>query len=161
MRFIRILIRLNLLFLLLANSSLFAQEKVTFLFFNDFHSQNYPFREDAEVEVINEIGARIGDRILIDIKTSAFLKATFLLYVFPIIGLTVGAMLGVKVSEHFGYDASVCSAAIGFAAFFLTVAIVRIEGNRMGRQKAYRPQIVKILPPLTSPPADLRNHCPV
>lgn len=118
-------------------------------------------REDAEVEVINEIGARIGDRILIDIKTSAFLKATFLLYVFPIIGLTVGAMLGVKVSEHFGYDASVCSAAIGFAAFFLTVAIVRIEGNRMGRQKAYRPQIVKILPPLASPPADLQNRCPV
>jgi len=118
-------------------------------------------REDAEVEVINEIGARIGDRILIDIKTSAFLKATFLLYVFPIIGLTIGAMLGVKVSEHFGYDASVCSAAIGFAAFFLTVAIVRIEGNRMGRQKAYRPQIIKILPPLASPPADLQNRCPV
>jgi sigma-E factor negative regulatory protein RseC len=118
-------------------------------------------REDAEVEVINEIGARIGDRILIDIKTSAFLKATFLLYVFPIIGLTIGAMLGVKVSEHFGYDASVCSATIGFAAFFLTVAIVRIEGNRMGRQKAYRPQIIKILPPLASPPADLQNRCPV
>ncbi len=118
-------------------------------------------REDAEVEVINEIGARLGDRILIDIKTSAFLKATFLLYVFPIIGLTVGAMLGVKVSEHFGYDASVCSALLGFAAFFLTVAIVRIEGNRMGRQRAYRPKIVKILPPLGSPPADLQNRCPV
>ena len=118
-------------------------------------------REDAEVEVINEVGAKIGDRILIDIKTSAFLKATFLLYVFPIIGLTVGAMLGVQIADRYGYDASACSAALGFAAFFLTVAVVRIQGNRMGRQRAYRPQIVKVLPPLASPPVNLQDQCPV
>ena len=118
-------------------------------------------REEAEVEVINAVGAKIGDRILIDIKTSAFLKATFLLYVFPIIGLTVGAMLGVQVAGRYGYDASACSAALGFAAFFLTVAVVRIQGNRMGRQRAYQPQIIKILPPLTTPPVNLQDNCPV
>ena len=74
--------------------------------------------EDAEVEVLNEVGARIGDRILIDIKTSAFLKATFLLYVFPIIGLTAGAMLGGQFADYYAYDASACSAAFGFGAFF-------------------------------------------
>ncbi len=118
-------------------------------------------RQDTEVEVINEVGAKVGDRILIDIKTSAFLKATFLLYVFPIIGLMAGAMLGVQLAEHYAYDPSACSAAFGFAAFFLTVAIVRIQGNRMGRQRAYRPQILKVLPPLPGAPVDLQDQCPV
>ena len=42
-------------------------------------------RPDSEVEVINEVGARVGDRILIDFKTSAFLKVTFMLYIFPLL----------------------------------------------------------------------------
>ena len=118
-------------------------------------------REDTEVEAINEVGARIGDRILIDIKTSAFLKATFLLYIFPIIGLTAGAMLGVHLAEQYGYDPSACSAAFGFAAFFLSVAFVRVKGNQMGRQRAYRPKIIKVLPPLGKVPVDLQEQCPV
>ena len=103
----------------------------------------------------------VGDRILIDIKTSAFLKATFLLYVLPIIGLTAGAMLGLPVAERYGYDGSACSAALGFGAFFLTVAFVRLKGNRMGRERVYRPQIVKILPPAPPTPTDLREQCSV
>jgi sigma-E factor negative regulatory protein RseC len=119
-------------------------------------------REDTEVEVLNEVGAKIGDRILIDIKTSAFLKATFLLYVFPIIGLLAGSLLGVQAAEYYGYDSSACSALIGFAAFFLTVAVVRVKGNRMGQDKAYRPRIVRILPPLPAEtPVKLQEQCPV
>lgn len=118
-------------------------------------------REEAEVEAINEIGARIGDRILLDIKTSAFLKATFLLYVLPVIGLTIGAMGGLPVAERFGYDPSVCSAVFGFGAFFLTVAFVRVKGNRMGNERAYRPQIVKVLPPAPPAPADFQDGCSV
>ena len=118
-------------------------------------------REDAEVEVINEIGARVGDRILIDIKTSAFLKATFLLYVFPIIGLLAGALLGVQAAGYYGYDSSACSALFGFAAFFLTAAFVRIQGNRMGQDRAYRPQIIRVLPPLPPKAVEVQDRCPV
>lgn len=118
-------------------------------------------REDTEVEAINEVGARVGDRILIDIKTSAFLKATFLLYILPVIGLTAGAMLGMPVAEASGLDGSACSALFGFGAFFLTVAFVRVKGNRMGRQRAYRPQIIKILPPLPKAAVPEQECCPV
>lgn len=56
MRVLRILAVVNLFIFLFANSFLFADEKITFLFFNDFHSQNYPFREDAEVEMSPMVG---------------------------------------------------------------------------------------------------------
>ena len=38
-----------------------------------------------EVEAINAADARVGDRIQVVIGTGAMLKATFLLYLFPII----------------------------------------------------------------------------
>ena len=109
-------------------------------------------RPDSEVEVVNEVGAKVGDRIIIDFKTSAFLKVTFMLYIFPIICLTLGAMLGLKFAEAYGYDPSVCSALLGFAAFFVSVFVIRAAGQRMATQKSYRPQITKILPPVSSFP---------
>jgi sigma-E factor negative regulatory protein RseC len=116
-------------------------------------------RPDTEVEVINEVGAKVGDRILIDFKTSAFLKVTFLLYIFPIICLTLGAMFGLQVAADYDYDESVCSAVLGFAAFFASVAVIRVAGRKMAANKRYRPQITKVLSPVTrfNPP----SHCQV
>ena len=75
--------------------------------------------------------------------------------------VTAGAMLGVQFAEHYAYDASACSAVLGFGAFFLTVCVVRIVGNRMGREKAYRPKIVKVLLPTAPVTVDMRDRCPV
>ena len=112
-------------------------------------------RPDAEVEVINEVGAQVGDRILIDFKTSAFLKITFLLYVFPIICLTLGAMLGLQVADDYAYDPSACSAVLGFVGFFISVAIIRVIGRKIATQRNYRPQITEVLPPVArfAPPS--------
>jgi sigma-E factor negative regulatory protein RseC len=116
-------------------------------------------RPDAEVEVINAVGAKVGDRILIDFKTSAFLKVTFMLYIFPIICLTLGAMLGLQVAADYGYDESVSSAVLGFIGFFISVAIIRVAGRKMATKENYRPQITKVLPRVASfnPP----SHCEV
>ena len=107
-------------------------------------------RPDSEVEVINEVGARVGDRILIDFKTSAFLKVTFMLYIFPIICLTLGAMLGLQVAADYGYDESACSALLGFAGFFISVFIIRAAGRKMATHRNYRPQMTKVLPPVAT-----------
>jgi sigma-E factor negative regulatory protein RseC len=116
-------------------------------------------RPDAEVEVINTVGAKVGDRILIDFKTSAFLKVTFMLYIFPIICLTLGAVLGLEVAADYGYDESASSAVLGFVGFFISVAIIRVAGRKMAAKEKYRPQITKVLPPVASfsPP----SHCEV
>ena len=112
-------------------------------------------RTDSEVEVINAVGAKVGDRILIDFKTSAFLKVTFMLYIFPVICLTLGAMLGLQVAADYGYDSSASSAILGFAGFFASVGIIRVAGRKMATKKNFRPQITKVLPPVArfTPPS--------
>ncbi len=50
----------------------------------------------AEVPVLNPIGAGIGDRIVLKMDSSRLLKATFLVYMFPILMLILGAGAGAK-----------------------------------------------------------------
>jgi hypothetical protein len=59
-----------------------------------------------EVEAINTARARVGDRIVLNIQTGSLLKATFLLYVFPILAMIAGAVLGQTVAGMRGSDPS-------------------------------------------------------
>ncbi len=46
-----------------------------------------------EISVINKIGAKVGDKVLIETKTSKVLFVSFLLYILPVILLILGAVI--------------------------------------------------------------------
>lgn len=46
-----------------------------------------------EISVINKIGANVGDKVLIETKTSKVLFASFLLYILPVFMLIIGAVV--------------------------------------------------------------------
>lgn len=52
----RLFLTLLLLLKLIAFANAPGQEKVVFLFYNDFHSQNLPFQEDAESTISPQVG---------------------------------------------------------------------------------------------------------
>lgn len=101
--------------------------------------------EDMSVEAMNPAGARVGDRVLISIKTTSFLKVTLLLYALPVAALIAGAALGHNYGPRLGIDASVLSALAGFGAFVASLIFVKFKGNRMAADDAYRPKIVRTL----------------
>jgi sigma-E factor negative regulatory protein RseC len=100
---------------------------------------------DMEVKAINEAGAVAGDRILLLFETSSLLKATFLLYVFPILLLIVGAVIGQEIAPHIDFNPSGLSALMGFSFFFAAVLVIKARANKMALKKEYRPKVVKIL----------------
>jgi sigma-E factor negative regulatory protein RseC len=110
---------------------------------------------EMEVEALNPARAQVGDRILLRIETASLLKATFLLYLFPIICMLLGAVIGQRTAPLLKWDVSALSALLGFLFFFLSIAFVKFKGNRMATQNAYRPKIVKILRPLKPEPDTL------
>jgi sigma-E factor negative regulatory protein RseC len=99
---------------------------------------------EMEVEAINEAGAKVGDRIVLSFRTSSLLKATFLLYVFPILVLILGAVIGQLLGMLLGVNLSATSAIAGFLFFFASVWIVKSKANRMAKSSDYRPRIIKI-----------------
>ena len=98
-----------------------------------------------EVKAINEAGAMAGDRIVLLFETASLLKATFLLYVFPILLLIIGAAIGQGIAPHIGFNSSGLAALTGFSFFIAAVLVIKVRANKMALKKEYRPKIIKIL----------------
>ena len=101
--------------------------------------------KEMEIAVDNSLGASPGDRVMVRVSDSAFLKATFLVYMVPVIGLFIGALIGQSLGTRWGYDPDGFSALFGISSLIVTFAVVRVFANRLGQQEKYQPKIIKIV----------------
>lgn len=89
----------------------------------------------------NEVGARVGDRVVVGMNESALFKGTLLLYLFPLLllfaGAVVGGALAVTADVKDGY--SVAGAFIGLVAGFLGLKWV---SPKMGLGSQFQPVIL-------------------
>jgi sigma-E factor negative regulatory protein RseC len=101
--------------------------------------------QDQEVEAINLAGARTGDRVQLAIRTGTLLKATFMLYIFPILCMLAGGAAGDWMAPGFNADPSLVAMIAAMGCFGAALIVVRIGGQRMGANDEYRPKIIRIL----------------
>lgn len=102
--------------------------------------------EEMQVEAINSAGAKVGDRIVISIKTASLLKATFLIYMFPILAMLAGAFVGQQLAlDNGSQDPSGFSALFAFIFLGMAVIIVKLMGKAMALKKEYMPTIIRII----------------
>jgi sigma-E factor negative regulatory protein RseC len=101
--------------------------------------------EEMEVETLNPAGAAVGDRVVLTFETGPFLKASFLLYVLPVLMMVVGGFAGQRLGPAVGLEESAAAAAGAFSFLAVTFAFVRARGNRLARTDPYRPKITRIL----------------
>ena len=89
----------------------------------------------------NEVGAKVGDRVVVGMNESALFKGTLLLYLFPLLLLFVGAVAGsalaVTADVKDGY--SVAGAFIGLVAGFLGLKFL---SSKMGLGRQFQPVIL-------------------
>lgn len=100
---------------------------------------------EMEVQAVNTAGAQVGDRVVISFETASLLKLTFLLYIFPILTMFAGALLGQTTAPFLHFDATTLSVACALLFFLLAFCLVRVSGNRLARKDEYRPKVVRIL----------------
>jgi sigma-E factor negative regulatory protein RseC len=101
--------------------------------------------DDQEVETVNEVRAGIGDHIQVVMNTGSLLKATFLLYLFPILCMLVGGLTGDWVSMRLNIQGSALSVLLAVVFLGSAMLIVRIKGQRMGKDRAYRPRVLRVI----------------
>jgi sigma-E factor negative regulatory protein RseC len=89
----------------------------------------------------NEVGAKVGDRVVVGMDESALFKGTLLLYLFPLLLLFVGAVAGSALAAvadvKDGY--SVAGAFIGLVAGFIGL---KIFSAKMGLGSQFQPVIL-------------------
>ncbi|MBC2714033.1 MAG: SoxR reducing system RseC family protein [Desulfobacteraceae bacterium] len=97
-----------------------------------------------EVEAKNPVNAQVGDIVVVSFETSQLFMLSFLLYVFPIIVMIFGALLGERMAENFNGNPSTYSAVMGFSFFFIAMAIVKLKDKKARKTGQYRPEIIKV-----------------
>ena len=97
-----------------------------------------------EVEAVNTVNAQVGDIVMVTFETGRLFMLSFLLYVFPIILMIIGALIGENMAHDFNANPSAVSALVGFAFFFAAMTVVKLMDSKARKTGKYRPEIIKI-----------------
>lgn len=102
--------------------------------------------EEMTVTVKNTIGVKKGDAVVIGIETKPMLYLSFLLYVFPILLLVTGAVIGDSLAPALKINKSFTAMIFGFTCFGAAFLIVRKKQAAMSKKDEYKPFLVRKKP---------------
>jgi len=106
-----------------------------------------PEEKVMEIEAVNRAGASPGQKVLVSIKPSAYMKGSMLVYGVPALFLVLGAVFGKEVVGGFfpKADIDVLSALFGFAALVCSFIAVKIFVGASAKNIESKPVIEEIL----------------
>ena len=99
---------------------------------------------EMEVQTLNDVGAVTGDRVHFSFDTGKLMGISFFLYIFPILVLIAGAILGQHFAPRLDMNESVASALGGFAFFGLAFIVIRWGSSKFAANQEYQPRIIKV-----------------
>lgn len=99
---------------------------------------------EMSIRVVNTVGAQTGDPVVVGFETASFIKLSFVLYIFPVLALIIGAVIGQKAGAFLNMNQSAASAITGFAFFFLSALIIKLMDRKMTGKKEFSARIIRI-----------------
>lgn len=100
-----------------------------------------------EMEALNLVHARVGQKVKLKMKTITYLKEVLLLFILPVFALLLGILLGrvyLPVYIH-GIGADVLSAVGGFVLFGISLVLAKLLSRGMGKKIEHKPVIESII----------------
>lgn len=102
----------------------------------------YLDRKAQQFQLTNDFDAKIGDRLEVGIRTETLLKVSALIYLLPLAGLGLGAIMGVRFDD--GDVVTLLSGLLGLmAGFFAAKSLV----TRNGLSSSVEPFFLRKLEP--------------
>ncbi len=95
------------------------------------------------VTVKNTLGVEVGDQVVIGLETKPMLFLTFLLYVFPILLLIAGAIIGDSLAPILKMNKSFCAMILGFSFFGLAFLIIRMKQTILTQKDEFKPFLIR------------------
>jgi sigma-E factor negative regulatory protein RseC len=89
------------------------------------------------LEANNQCNAQVGDLVEIYLKEENFLKAVFIMYSIPLIGLLLGIGIGYLI-----FDNELLIMLLGIVVMSLTFVMIRLNEKRFKTEK-FRPIAIK------------------
>ncbi|AOY59629.1 MULTISPECIES: SoxR reducing system RseC family protein [Desulfococcus] len=98
----------------------------------------------GHVEALNLVGAGLGDTVTVGFETGSLIKISMLLYIFPVLFMIGGAVLGTYLAPQYGMDESAAAALFAFGSFFISFVCIRLTSSRISGNARYQAKIIKI-----------------
>lgn len=103
--------------------------------------------KEMEVEVINPVGAKAGDKVELELPESSFVKASAVTYLIPLTFLMTGAIVGYYLSGVFGWSQDASSALLALAGVAAAFPVVAKLNRNLSGKTAFIPRITRVIPP--------------
>ncbi|MDA8136114.1 MAG: SoxR reducing system RseC family protein [Desulfobacteraceae bacterium] len=100
-------------------------------------------KKEMIVTVKNTLNVKKGDQVIIGLETKPLLVVTFLLYVFPVILLILGAFIGNGIAPSFGTNPSLLALVLGCLFFCAAFFIIRKKSEALSTRESYKPFLVR------------------
>lgn len=115
---------------------------------------------NTEIRARNTVGAEPGDVVTIGIRGSSVLKASFLVYMLPILAMIGGIVLGHFLSRLTSVDKNVLVGVLGLLAFSGAFVWLKKNSDKFSSKQEFIPEIIsKKTPQQQIPSTDLA--CPI
>ncbi|MEN6340473.1 MAG: SoxR reducing system RseC family protein [Clostridiaceae bacterium] len=92
---------------------------------------------EMEVELLNPVGARVGDHVSVSLAPKRIVQASLLAYALPLGLLLIGVWVGSRISELYALLFGVAACGIGYL-------ILRLV-EKKGKKETFRPRITAVL----------------
>lgn len=97
------------------------------------------------LDALNQVGAKPGQRVAIEVQEINMLKAAFIVYILPLIAVFIGALLGGVLAQKFGSESLWFQVIGGVVAFVLSVVYIKYFDSAARLDVKMQPIIVRIL----------------
>lgn len=97
------------------------------------------------INVKNPIDAKPGQHVLFEIEQTNMLKAAFIVYILPLVGIFLGGLIGTFISNKIGGHLKIFQIGGAVIIFILSLLYVKVFDKSTGRNEAAKPVIKRIL----------------
>ena len=104
-------------------------------------------KKDIVVEVDNSIGAKVGERVAVNMESVNVLKAAVIVYILPLIGLIGGTVVTYYMLQALGNvnNIEIISGVVGLVLMFVFFFILKKNDSKFRESREYIPIVTKII----------------
>lgn len=97
------------------------------------------------IPVANDLGARLGDWVELELKSISILKASTIAYVIPLIALIIGVVVGYALAEQLSQDTELYGAIGGIILTILSFVAIRVVDPLLNKKGDYTLKMISII----------------
>ncbi len=100
-----------------------------------------------EMRAINDLGAKVGDRVKVAIDSIVFLKSSFLVYVVPLVVMIGGGVAGDSYARNNmpGSDPDLVAGGVGIICLIVSFLLIGVWSKKLEKKREYQPKIIRII----------------